>query len=50
MKRGGSSKPAFRWFIMGTALIMMGIGVYNGEEGAVLTKAIQICLECIGIG
>ncbi|MDO4321867.1 MAG: CD1871A family CXXC motif-containing protein [Lachnospiraceae bacterium] len=31
-------------------LIMMGYGIFRGETAVVLTKAINICLECIGIG
>lgn len=31
-------------------LAMMGIGIYRGEMEVVLEKAVQICLECIGIG
>ncbi|MBQ7636970.1 MAG: thioredoxin [Lachnospiraceae bacterium] len=26
------------------------IGIYRGEHGEVLRKAVKICLECIGIG
>ena len=26
------------------------IGIFRGEVGVVLQKAIRICLECIGIG
>lgn len=29
---------------------MMAFGVYRGELTEVFTKAIRICLECIGIG
>lgn len=38
-----------------TGLILAGIcsvilGIYAGEVKTILTKAIYICLECIGIG
>ncbi len=31
-------------------LAMMGFGLYRGELSVVFTKAVNICLECIGIG
>ncbi|SHH39178.1 CD1871A family CXXC motif-containing protein [Tepidibacter thalassicus] len=34
-------------FIIG--FIFIGLGIYRGEVGKVLIKAINICLECIGI-
>ncbi len=36
--------------IMSLGIVFLGIGIMNGEYEAVLTKAINICLECIGIG
>ena len=36
--------------IAAAGLAMMGFGTYRGEAAAVLEKAINICLECIGIG
>lgn len=31
-------------------LAIMGFGIYRGEASVVFTKAINICMECIGIG
>lgn len=44
---------ASRW--IGPALAVLGIllmilGIYRGEVSVVFTKAINICMECIGIG
>ncbi len=33
---------------VGAAMILLGI--FSGELGVILRKAIYICLECIGIG
>ncbi|MDO5539124.1 MAG: CD1871A family CXXC motif-containing protein [Eubacteriales bacterium] len=41
------------WSGIGIAVLgigMMAYGIYRGEMAVVLTKAINICLECIGIG
>ncbi len=40
---------------IGVALAVLGVaaifyGIYRGEVQVVLTKAIHICTECIGIG
>ena len=29
---------------------MLCFGVWRGEAGMVLSKAIKLCLECVGIG
>ncbi|MCI9422596.1 thioredoxin [Lachnospiraceae bacterium WCA-9-b2] len=40
---------------MGICITVLGLGsmvfgIYRGEMGVVLEKAINICMECIGIG
>ena len=32
------------------AIAMMAVGIARGEASVVLTKAINICMQCIGIG
>ena len=39
-----------RGIIFVAAVAMIIIGVANGEARTVLQKAVNICLECIGIG
>ncbi len=42
-----------RWAGAVTAVLgltMMGYGIWRGELAVVFMKAVNICLECIGIG
>lgn len=39
-----------RGMLLAAAVVFMITGVLRGEQEIVLKKAINICLECIGIG
>ena len=48
MRRCGRNIAAYLLFAAGIAMVLYGM--WHGEPGIVLNKAIRICLECIGIG
>jgi hypothetical protein len=39
-----------RYGILIISALFIFVGIYRNEVGVVLKKAINICLECIGIG
>lgn len=47
------NKENFSWVGPGIAavgVLFMAIGIFRKEMETVFSKAVQICLECIGIG
>ena len=43
-------KNRLKYILLLISLVFMAAGAYRGEVLEVLKKAINICLECIGIG
>ena len=39
-----------RFLLFVTGIIMIGYGAVRGEAATVLSKAIKLCMECVGIG
>ena len=48
MKKNNFPLPGIITALLG--IVLMLLGIYRGEADIVLSKAIRVCLECIGIG
>ncbi len=40
----------FKYIIFMISILFIGIGILREEQLVVLNKAVNICLECIGVG
>ena len=45
-----SKKAAAQIVLLMAGAAMLCFGVWRGEAATVLSKAIKLCLECVGIG
>ena len=45
-----SKKPMLQVVLLLSSVAMIGFGAWRGEADTVLSKAIRLCLECVGIG
>ena len=45
-----SKKALFQIALLVCGVAMLCYGAWRGEAGSVLSKAIRLCLECVGIG
>lgn len=39
-----------KYLLLTAAILLIAVGIYTGEPAEVLRKAVNICLECIGVG
>ena len=50
MKLRNLTKAAVQAALLVAGIAMLCFGVWRGETATVLSKAIKLCLECVGIG
>lgn len=43
-------KTAAQWVLLLSGCLMIFYGAWRGEAATVFTKAIRLCMECVGIG
>ena len=50
MKLSHVKKAAAQTMLLLAGIAMLCFGVWRGEAATVLSKAVKLCLECVGIG
>ncbi len=45
-----AKKAIFQGLLLIVGIVMLCFGAMRGEADTVLSKAIRLCLECVGIG
>lgn len=45
-----AKKAIFQGLLLIVGIVMLCFGAMRGEDDTVLSKAIRLCLECVGIG
>ena len=45
-----AKKTTVQVTLLAAAIAMLCFGAWRGEAATVLSKAIKLCLECVGIG
>ena len=44
------SEKATQVYLLAASMVFFLIGIFRGEAAVVLSKAIKLCMECVGIG
>ena len=50
MKLGHVKRIVVQATLLIAGVVMLCFGIWRGEAAVVLSKAIKLCLECVGIG
>ena len=50
MKLGHVKRTVVQAALLIAGVVMLCFGIWRGEAAVVLSKAIKLCLECVGIG
>ena len=45
-----AKRSALPYILLALGAVLIALGVFRGEVAVVLSRAANICLECIGIG